>query len=422
MEKNRKIEDLFRDKLDSFEFKYNPGDWEALSNRLPAGSKPSAWKLWAAAGIVSVSVIVGIFLFSDEENEKSPVSKVKTFVETIVNRKSAEQIKQPEHNDKETKSESDLNDESTAESINVVETVSEETYVTPTAAVVKVESIEKVADEIVKDEKIEAKAERNQLAPSTKFSINRLKGCAPVRINFYPQEKSDSIIYLWEFGDGSSSNDKQPSHEYTEPGEYYVMLTTKYYRSEKIVSEYYSEPVVVLESPVAELVCTPDEFNYRFTCKSVNTYGWKWLINDQEAGIEESFTKQFTRNGNYSICLYATHLNGCVTRITTDCEVVIVHKYAMPEAFTPNGNGINDGFGPEGENLQDYRFDIRVYNRQGQMMFKSSDPMEKWDGKIMGSDKKAPQGVYSYEIISTDSYGNIDKRNGHVTLLDVLNE
>ena len=56
----------------------------------------------------------------------------------------------------------------------------------------------------------------------------------------------------------------------------------------------------------------------------------------------------------------------------------------FPSAFTPNGDGRNDSFGPLGSLslLSDYH--ISIYNRWGQRVFDSNDPLQKWDGRVKG--------------------------------------
>lgn len=71
---------------------------------------------------------------------------------------------------------------------------------------------------------------------------------------------------------------------------------------------------------------------------------------------------------------------------------MIVQKFFFPAAFSPNGDGINDLFGVLG-NLEGLKnFSIAVYNRFGQVLFKTNDPYKKWDGKING--KLANMGAY----------------------------
>jgi gliding motility-associated-like protein len=71
-------------------------------------------------------------------------------------------------------------------------------------------------------------------------------------------------------------------------------------------------------------------------------------------------------------------------------------QYQLPTVFTPNGDGINDLFTP----IPPYRYvqsiDINIYNRWGQIMFHTNDPMINWNGNDQHTGKPCPDGVYYY--------------------------
>jgi gliding motility-associated-like protein len=79
----------------------------------------------------------------------------------------------------------------------------------------------------------------------------------------------------------------------------------------------------------------------------------------------------------------------------TDSIVVTVDdckSLFFPNSFTPNKDGLNDGFGPLGNFDLVSRYFMKVFNRYGQLVFSSQDPTVKWDGKVSGAD--AEPGVY----------------------------
>lgn len=56
----------------------------------------------------------------------------------------------------------------------------------------------------------------------------------------------------------------------------------------------------------------------------------------------------------------------------------------FPSAFTPDNNGVNDRFGPLGSIFSLKEYSLSIYNRWGQRVFYSTNPLEKWDGRVMG--------------------------------------
>ncbi|MNU55587.1 hypothetical protein D3C71_446690 [compost metagenome] len=85
----------------------------------------------------------------------------------------------------------------------------------------------------------------------------------------------------------------------------------------------------------------------------------------------------------------------------------------MPNAFTPNGDGKNDVFGLTNAKFQKLlRFE--VYNRWGQQVFTTIDPLKGWDGTVEGKD--CAQAVYTYIIVVELPDKNIKTYKGDVTL------
>jgi gliding motility-associated-like protein len=91
---------------------------------------------------------------------------------------------------------------------------------------------------------------------------------------------------------------------------------------------------------------------------------------------------------------------------STSNTVTVEKPYALytPTAFSPDGDGINDYFSISGQGLLDAQ--VEVYNRWGQMVFKSYTLDQKWDGSFKG--KAVPTGSYTYKI-KTTSYGDNQK-------------
>jgi len=87
----------------------------------------------------------------------------------------------------------------------------------------------------------------------------------------------------------------------------------------------------------------------------------------------------------------------------------------MPTGFTPNGDGINDLFQPLGAAVFSKDFDMSIWNRWGQEVYRSTDPTKGWDGNFKG--QPAITGVYAY-VISYKNYYNESKiLKGNLTLL-----
>lgn len=84
----------------------------------------------------------------------------------------------------------------------------------------------------------------------------------------------------------------------------------------------------------------------------------------------------------------------------------------MPDAFSPNGDGVNDFFAPKGQFVDKSR--MIVYNRWGQVLFETNNAMEGWDGTVNG--QPAVEGTYVYRVEITDSLGTNFVKTGTLLL------
>jgi gliding motility-associated-like protein len=112
---------------------------------------------------------------------------------------------------------------------------------------------------------------------------------------------------------------------------------------------------------------------------------------------------------------YTVYLDLC-TGITLKDSVLVVVRGPIPNAFTPNGDGLNDKFrilGTPAENITEYNF--RIFNRWGQIIFETNNIDDAWDGTAKG--QICPAGVYVWEIFYRDNNKTKITNKGTVMLL-----
>lgn len=85
----------------------------------------------------------------------------------------------------------------------------------------------------------------------------------------------------------------------------------------------------------------------------------------------------------------------------------------MPTAFTPNGDGRNDWFGPEGKVPNE--FSMQIFDRNGILIFKSNSTYNKWDGKYKSTPQ--PNGVFVYLVQYRDRQNKLFQRKGTLMLV-----
>ena len=123
------------------------------------------------------------------------------------------------------------------------------------------------------------------------------------------------------------------------------------------------------------------------------------------------------QNGNDPVTRYRVTAykkgDGQVQSQSNIVDVVPPLSFYVPNAFTPNGDGLNDTFGAIGQGISEYR--MMIFNRWGNMIFESDDVQKQWDGTHNG--EKAELGVYVYKITAKGPKSYLVKKEGSVTLV-----
>jgi gliding motility-associated-like protein len=105
--------------------------------------------------------------------------------------------------------------------------------------------------------------------------------------------------------------------------------------------------------------------------------------------------------------------NGC--QVSDQFTVVVLNDaiVMMPNAFTPNGDGLNDYYGPIGKVPEGYR--LQLFNRNGEIVFKSSSIDQRWNGTYKG--QLQPTSVFIYMIDYKDLQNKPHQQKGTFTLI-----
>lgn len=138
--------------------------------------------------------------------------------------------------------------------------------------------------------------------------------------------------------------------------------------------------------------------------------------------VAENPRHSYAAAGNYQLWLVLENEDHCTdTAYAEICVVPEAPRIFVPDAFSPNGDGVNDLFQVQGIGFLVYR--IEVFNRWGRVVFQSRDPQASWDGTHNGV--PLPEGVYAYSITGFFQSANplieygptLMRKKGSITLL-----
>lgn len=151
-----------------------------------------------------------------------------------------------------------------------------------------------------------------------------------------------------------------------------------------------------------------------FSNLSTGASNYQWSINGNYVSQSFDYSTILNNPGNYVISLNAGDILGCFDIYQ---QIITVEECTpqlfVPNAFTPNGDGVNDLF--FAEYLCVKSFEIVILNRWGNEVFKGTH-LDKWDGNG-GAEYYVPDGIYVYTINYTDLQGRNGTEKGTVTIL-----
>lgn len=102
-----------------------------------------------------------------------------------------------------------------------------------------------------------------------------------------------------------------------------------------------------------------------------------------------------------------------VFSVSNEVDVVPGMALFIPNAFTPNGDGLNDTFGVSGEAIKE--FHLKIFNRWGEVIYESNNVKDRWDGTYMG--EKVPEGTYIYTVTAAGASGKRQSKEGRVKVI-----
>ncbi len=248
-------------------------------------------------------------------------------------------------------------------------------------------------------------------APTAAFSMNPTAICTGNSIDFSASATTGYDTLLWNYGDGTIIKDTLATrHAYDKSGNFPVSLTVGYPQCPTIIIkksvDVYPFPNVNLGPDTS--ICPNGEalvLSNRAYNPGTNTNEWSTGETSQTIYLSKPDT----------VWLKVTNAGGCSA--ADSARVRIACYLDIPNAFTPNGDGVNDYFFPRellGSRLTKFR--MQIFNRWGEQVFETATLDGRgWDGRF--NSKAQPQGVYIYLIEGQINGGATEKYKGNVTLI-----
>lgn len=258
--------------------------------------------------------------------------------------------------------------------------------------------------------------------PTPAFAGNPLQGCAPLCVTFTTPNNPTWVTCSWLYGDGGfSSGNCNPLYCYNTPGTYDVSMTVTDANgcTGTLTMPAY---INVYQNVVADFTASPQPttiFNSDITFTDLSTGGvveWTWYFGQLDSSNNQNPTYSFPNDGPgcYDVILIADNAYNCPDQDTLNVCIDPEFTIFFPNTFTPNGDGLNDGFIGVGEGISKY--EMWIFDRWGNMIYYTDDITKPWDGTIQG--RMCQIDTYVWKAHVTDVFDKKHKFIGHVNLIE----
>jgi gliding motility-associated-like protein len=266
--------------------------------------------------------------------------------------------------------------------------------------------------------------------PIVKFSANDTAGCSKLCLSFsdlsHTVPGSSVVHWIWNVGDGSTTNTSQNfDHCYTNASvsnnAYFTVSLTITSDSGCVSSISKNNYITVYPNPNAKFTVDPQtiyitEPVVSFTNLSTGADFQNWNFGDLTTSSSFSPPSHiYPDTGMYVIKLVTTTQYGCIDSTFQTITIEPDFTFYIPNAFTPNGDLINDTFNGKGTFIKKY--EMSIFDRWGNFIFYTDDINKPWDGKANGGENAAQQDVYVYVVQVLDIKNKKHNYRGIVTLV-----
>ncbi len=254
------------------------------------------------------------------------------------------------------------------------------------------------------------------------------QGCVPFEVQFKNNSKYGNE-FRWYFGDGSVSNEENPTHTFVDAGKYDVKLIAI---GDGGRDTTYRE-IVVFEKPIADFELVSNHINIpheplKVINKSEMADFYYWEFGDGNTSTEFEPVYYYEEPGLYDVSLSVytntdpqctdTKILEASLRVDESCQVLLPNAFKPCDSGPSGGvcdpnNPTNEVFCPVYEGIDSYV--LEIYNRWGELIFRSTDPSKGWDGYFRG--KLAKMDVYVWKVTGQCTNGKTINKSGDVTLI-----
>jgi PKD repeat protein len=401
-----KFEQGIQDAYKNYELPYSSSEFTQVSRRLFRKRLLSGLAIWGS--VAAVTAIVGVTGYMIVSNEnKTPLASTPNATEVsnsvalpttgeILNNSSSNGITEIISDfNKDVVAKSSSEADNTSSSVN-----SANTEVTQENNAGISEQDSNNSNGLIPAVAAESKNKSLFIEPSVRVA------CAGAEVNFTAKNSPKNGSYLWNFGDGSFSNQENPIHIFKKSGTFDVSLSVTNPNDGQISTIAMRDLITINPKPEADF-----EWSYtnspvgeptaKFVNTSVNANSFVWKFTENRTSTEVSPSVIYNSKGKQPVILEVHNSFGCkdeqvkIVQVNADFNLGAVLKMSekeiafMPEALKKGGN----------------KFKLSIYDGEN-IIFESTSKTKAWKGDVKGGKKAAAGQQFPWIVLIYGEDGN----------------
>lgn len=257
--------------------------------------------------------------------------------------------------------------------------------------------------------------------PEPSFEGLILEGCIPFTETFINTTDTtgagEIVASNWRFGNNLQSiSEQQATTPYNQGGVYDVTLINTY-ENGCTDSVTYEEYITAYDIPTADFTWSPEIpttengwVQFENLSQNEEYYNWDFseIADEQNSNtINPLIEFLWQQDTVVDISLIVSNNAGCADTIVKPLTYNDIFTVYIPNAFTPNGDGINDDFYPQGKNLPADEYHFMIFNRWGDLIWETYELYDGWDGTVQSaasSNEVQQVDVYVYKLVTRNPY------------------
>ena len=419
-----KFDEIIKQKVEQFEVPYNDAHWAEMEGKLNTIKYAKITKnIFGVVGAITILSVAGYFIYTNNSTTQTNTQvvvddntiKAKSVVEEFKNLKNNTNAIQKNNNENpivdEEKSNQLIEPKTTQEVINTDKNSTENNNGFE----------EKTNPSIIEND-------GNNIILNADFIVFNNKVCFGEKVSFEAISKNLPVSYLWNFGDGTTSNKVNPTHVYNESGNYDVSLTLRNRKTGSEIKNIKNNAVIIMPQPKADfnyneisLIHDNNKLTYPYTEFSITpaetSYSYVWNFGNGEKSTSQTPKTIYMKQGDFQVTLTVKNNYGCYASVSKNIANTQDFSLLAPNTFSPDGDGNNETFIPKALLGWEVQFEMSIMDKANKLIYKTTDKNEPWNGKINNTGVLLEAGIYFWQVITYDAEGIPHRFNGQIKIM-----